>query len=52
MTELVNCIPNTEMRWRRGTKIKNIIPDAIERDYTDLIVIEENRKVPSEWVGS
>lgn len=47
MTELANCIPNAEMRWRQGTKIKNIIPEAIERQYTTLIVIEEHRKTPS-----
>ena len=47
MTELANCIPNAEMRWRQGTKIKNIIPEAIERQYTTLIVIEEHFKIPS-----
>jgi ribosome production factor 1 len=47
MNELASCIPNAEMKWRRGTKIKDIIPEAIKRDYTYLIIIEENRKLPS-----
>lgn len=47
MSELSNCIPNAEMRWRKGTKIKQIIPEAIERGYTYLIIVEEHRKIPS-----
>ena len=47
MRELADCMPNSEMKWRRGSKIKNIIPEAVERDYTDIIIIEENRKIPS-----
>lgn len=47
MRELVDCIPNSEMKWRRGTEIKNVIPEAVEREYTDIIIIEENRKIPS-----
>ncbi|XP_003388705.2 PREDICTED: ribosome production factor 1-like [Amphimedon queenslandica] len=47
MRELADCIPNSDMKWRRGSEIKSIIPEAIERDYTDIIIIEENRKIPS-----
>ena len=38
------------MKYRRGLALKKIIPQAIARDYTDLIVINEDRKVPNALV--
>ena len=47
LKELADCVPNSEVRWRRGTRIKSIIQEAIKRDYTSLIVVEEHAKIPS-----
>ena len=45
--ELQTCIPNSEIYYRRGLDLKKIIPQAIKKDYTDLLVINENRQTPS-----
>ena len=47
MRELSQCIPNSEVRDRRKSDIKKIIPKAIELDYTDMIVVNEDHKEPS-----
>ena len=47
MRELKKCIPNSEIRQRWGIDLKKILPQAIERDYTDVLVINEDRKVPN-----
>jgi len=48
--ELKKTIPNCDLKYRRGLSLKKIIPQAIARDYTDLIVINEDRKVPNALV--
>ena len=45
--ELKKCIPNSEIYYRRGLDLKKIIPQAKSRDFTDLVVINEDRKEPS-----
>ena len=47
LRELEKCIPNSEIRLRRGVDVKKIIPRAIERGYTDLLVVNEDRKMPN-----
>ena len=47
MRELYTCIPNSERRDRKGVDLKKIIPEAIKRDYTDILVVNEDRKVPN-----
>ena len=41
------CIPNSEVYYRRGLALKKIIPQAIRRDYTALLVVNEDRQTPS-----
>lgn len=45
--ELSESIPNSEVYYRRGLALKKIIPQAISRDFTDLLVVNEDRKKPN-----
>lgn len=45
--QLSTVIPNSHVYYRRGLALKKIIPQCISRDFTDLIVINEDRKTPS-----
>ncbi|XP_077981160.1 ribosome production factor 1-like [Glandiceps talaboti] len=45
--ELSDSIPNSEVYYRRGLALKKVIPQAIGRDFTDLVVINEDRKKPN-----
>ena len=47
MEELHRVIPNSEIRVRKGLDLKKIIPQAKEKGFTALIVVNEDRKVPS-----
>ena len=47
MRELNKCIPNSEVRLRRSTDIKKIVVQAMEREYTDILVVNEDRKLPN-----
>ncbi|XP_030852522.1 ribosome production factor 1 [Strongylocentrotus purpuratus] len=41
--ELSSCIPNSEVHHRRHLPLKRIIKSAQEKDFTDLIVINNDR---------
>lgn len=45
--ELKTILPKSEFRFRNRSAIKKIIKGCIERNYTDLIVINENRREPN-----
>ena len=47
MEELQRVIPNSEIRVRKGLDLKKIIPQAKEKGFTALIIVNEDRKVPS-----
>ncbi|KAG8555260.1 hypothetical protein GDO81_017647 [Engystomops pustulosus] len=49
--QLSSIIPNSHVYYRRGLALKKIIPQCIAKDFTDLIVINEDRKIPSERKG-
>uniref|UniRef100_A0A8C6DSY7 Ribosome production factor 1 n=1 Tax=Moschus moschiferus TaxID=68415 RepID=A0A8C6DSY7_MOSMO len=40
--QLSTVIPNSHVYYRRGLALKKIIPQCISRDFTDLIVINED----------
>lgn len=42
--ELVEVIPNSDYKYRKGMDLKKIIPMAKERGYTALVVINEDQK--------
>eukprot|EP00041_Stephanoeca_diplocostata_P009902 m.156607 g.156607 ORF g.156607 m.156607 type:complete len:435 (+) comp17941_c0_seq1:153-1457(+) len=44
---LINIMPTAEFRPRKGVDLKKIIKGAIDRDYTDIIVVNEDRKKPT-----
>ncbi|XP_022097160.1 ribosome production factor 1-like [Acanthaster planci] len=44
--QLQSCIPNSEIYPRRLSALKKVIPQAVERGFTDLIVINGNKKLP------
>ncbi|RUS92103.1 hypothetical protein EGW08_000127 [Elysia chlorotica] len=48
--ELRKVIPNSFVKYRRGLDLKKIIPQAISRDFTDLIVINEDAGEPNGMV--
>ncbi|XP_060088103.1 ribosome production factor 1 [Heteronotia binoei] len=50
--QLSKCIPNSHVYYRRGLALKRIIPQCMSRDFTDLIVINEDRKTPNGLVLS
>lgn len=47
MKELKKCIPNSDIRLRNNIEVKKIIPQAISRDYTNILIINEDRKMPN-----
>ncbi|GAA6086719.1 ribosome production factor 1 [Tachysurus ichikawai] len=48
--QLATTIPNAHVYYRRGLALKRIIPQCVSRDFTYLIVINEDRKVPNGMV--
>ena len=45
--ELKKVIPNIHLLYRRALNLKKIIPQALAKDFTDIIVINEDRRIPS-----
>ncbi|XP_005993908.1 ribosome production factor 1 [Latimeria chalumnae] len=50
--QLSGVIPNSHVYYRRGLALKKVIPQCVSRGFTDLIVINEDRKVPNGMVLS
>ncbi|MEE6494664.1 hypothetical protein FKM82_001831 [Ascaphus truei] len=42
--QLSSIIPNSHVYYRRGLALKKIIPQCTARDFTDLIILNEDRK--------
>ena len=47
MRELTNIVPNSEIRSRRNVGLKKIIPVAVGYGYTDIVVVNQDRQLPS-----
>ena len=45
--ELKKLLPNTTLLYRRGLDLKKVIPQAVSKEYTYLIVVNEDRRIPS-----
>lgn len=45
--ELTLVLPNCEYKYRRGLDLKKIIPQAAAQDFTDLLIVHEDRKEPN-----
>ena len=50
--ELTRIIPNSEPRWRKNSSIKKMVTEAIKKEYTDIIVINEDNRTPNGLVVS
>ncbi|XP_025067319.1 ribosome production factor 1 isoform X1 [Alligator sinensis] len=50
--QLSSIVPNSHVYYRRGLALKKIIPQCIARNFTDLIVVNEDRKIPNGLVLS
>ncbi|XP_064606482.1 ribosome production factor 1-like [Liolophura sinensis] len=50
--ELKRIIPNSDVFFRQNADLKKLIPEAVARDYTDLIVVNDDRKVPNGMIIS
>uniref|UniRef100_A0A4W6F3Q4 Ribosome production factor 1 n=1 Tax=Lates calcarifer TaxID=8187 RepID=A0A4W6F3Q4_LATCA len=48
--QLATVIPNAHVYYRRGLALKRIIPQCVARNFTYLMVINEDRKVPNGMV--
>ena len=47
MKELSRIIPNSEPMWRRQSSIKKMIKGAVDRKFTDIVVINEDNRIPN-----
>lgn len=45
--ELKQTIPNAEFRWRNRSSVKKMVKAAIARDYTDILIVNEDWRKPS-----
>nr|CAG4645670.1 EOG090X09U6 [Lynceus sp. MCZ IZ 141354] len=45
--ELVRIIPHSECRWRHRSSVKKMIKRAGDLGFTDIIVVNEDRRVPN-----
>ncbi|CAL4160492.1 unnamed protein product, partial [Meganyctiphanes norvegica] len=45
--ELCRIIPNSEPRWRKRSSIKKMVKNATAKGFTDLIVVNEDRREPN-----
>jgi hypothetical protein len=45
--ELSRILPNAQYFYRKNVRLSKVIPEAIKRAYSAIIVINENRKEPS-----
>lgn len=45
--ELTKIFPNSECQWRKRSSVKKMIKAAKERDYTDVVVVNEDRRHPN-----
>jgi len=45
--EFSSTIPNAEFRYRQRSAIKDLVKDASKRGYTDVMIVNEDRRVPN-----
>ena len=45
--ELKQTIPNAEFRWRNRSSVKKMVKAAVERQYTDILIVNEDWRKPS-----
>jgi len=45
--ELTRIIPNSEPKWRNNSSIKKVVKDAVKKEYTDIVVVNEDNRSPN-----
>lgn len=50
--EFNRMIPNSEALWRKNTSFKKIVKQSVEKGYTDVVVINEDNRIPNGMVIS
>ena len=50
--ELTRMIPNSEPKWRKNASVKKIVKDSIKKEYTDIIIVNEDNRNPNGLVVS
>ncbi len=48
--ELARILPNANYFYRKNVRLSKVIPEAIKRNYSAMMVINEDRKVPSKFI--
>eukprot|EP00092_Neocalanus_flemingeri_P024450 GFUD01026513.1.p1 GENE.GFUD01026513.1~~GFUD01026513.1.p1 ORF type:complete len:380 (-),score=114.96 GFUD01026513.1:30-1169(-) len=48
--ELTRMIPNSEPKWRNHASIKKMVKDSIKKEYTDIIIVNEDNRNPNGMV--
>lgn len=46
--DLLSVIPNSEYKYRKGVDFKEVVKQAKEREYTSIVVVNEDQKKASE----
>lgn len=47
MKELTRIIPNSEPFWRRNSSMKKMAKQATEKGFTDVLVVNEDNRLPN-----
>lgn len=47
--ELSRILPNAQYFYRKNVRLSKVIPEAVKRNYSAIIVINENQKEPSNY---
>ena len=50
--EMTRVIPNASPFWRKNSSIKKMVKQAIENNYTDIVVVNEDNRMPNGLVVS
>lgn len=50
--EIEKCIPNSKVFARKGIPFKKVVKQAMKQEYTDIVVVHEDRKTPNALVIS
>jgi len=48
--ELTRMIPNSEPKWRKNASIKKMVKEATSKEYTDIIIVNEDNRNPNGMV--
>ena len=45
--DLLSVIPNSDYKYRKGVDFKKVVEQAKEREYTSIVVVNEDQKKAS-----